>query len=188
MRSVVVRVVLGLEALLLVGLCAGCGRDVEVLDTIPGSDVGRMAERQLEAENPELAPGTLSCPDLDLRVGKQVHCTRTTELSGGRVVKVRGAVTVMSLASGGRLHVRMDASATEFGVAGGQLAKALSRQWLQRSHVRPSRLDCPYLRGEVGATVTCHLEVGGKRHDTDVVVTRVDPKDYRTTYVTRPHG
>jgi hypothetical protein len=188
MSSVVLRVVLGLETLLLVGLGAtGCGHDVAVIDTIGGDDVGRMAERQLEAENPELAAGTLACPDLRFRVGESVHCTRTTELSGGRVVKVHGVVTVMSLSSGGRLHVRMAERATEFGLAGHELAAGLSRRWEQRFHVRPSRVECPYLRGEVGATVTCRVKVGGVRHDTEVVVTRVDPQGYRTTYTTRPH-
>jgi hypothetical protein len=180
MSSVAVRVVLGL--LVAVGAC-GCGRDVAVLDTISGHDVARMAERQLEAENPELAPGTLSCPDLDFRVGRSVRCLRTTELSGGRVVKVHGVIRVMSLSSGGRLHVAMDPRATEFGLAGDALAARLARQ---RSGARPDTVHCPYLRGTVGAKVTCRVVVGGTRQDVDVVVTRVDAHDYRTTYVTRP--
>lgn len=184
MSSVAVRVALGL--LVAAGAC-GCGRDVEVLDTISGHDVGRMAERQLEAQNPELAPGTLSCPDLDFRVGKSVRCLRTTELSGGRVVKVHGVIRVTSLASGGRLHVTMDAHASEFGVAGDRVAAELARTWVQRFRVRPSMLECPYLRGAVGTTITCRVEVRGTRHDTDVVVTRVDAGTYRTTYTTRPH-
>lgn len=188
MSSVGVRVALGLETLLLVGLgAAGCAHDVAVVDTIAGDDVGRMAEQQLEAENPELVSGRLECPDLRLRVGESVHCTRTTELSGGRVVKVRGVVTVTSLSAGGRLHVRMEERATEFGLAGHQLAAALTRDWVRRRHVRPSRVECPYLRGEVGASVTCRVRAGGTRHDTDVVVTRVDPQEYLTTYRTRPH-
>ncbi|HET6168314.1 MAG TPA: hypothetical protein VFE07_15900 [Marmoricola sp.] len=184
MSSVAVRVVLGL---LIAAGGSGCGRDVVALDTISGHDVGRMAERQLEAENPELAPGTLSCPDLDFRVGRSVRCLRTTRLSGGRIVKVHGVIRVTSLASGGRLHVTMDARASEFGLAGDQLAAELARTWVQRFRVRPSTLECPYLRGAPGTTVTCRVVVGGVRHDTDVVVTRVDARSYRTSYTTRPH-
>jgi hypothetical protein len=183
MSAVAVRVLLGLLVALGTG---GCGRDVAVLDTIPGHDVARMAERQLEAENPELAPGTLSCPDLDFRVGRSVRCLRTTELSGGRVVKVHGVIRVMSLSSGGRLHVAMDPRATEFGLAGDELASQLAHR--QRFGARPSTVHCPYLRGTVGTTVTCRVVVGGTRQDVDVVVTGVDARDYRTTYVVRPHG
>src|SRR5215216_7526592 len=91
--------------LLLCLVVAGCGSDVTVLDEIDGEKVGTMAERELEAQNPRLAPGTLDCPDLDFETDASVQCLRTTELSAGRVVKVMGTVTVTSLSSGGRLHV-----------------------------------------------------------------------------------
>lgn len=169
--------------LVLLGLVAtGCGRDVGVPDRLAGDSVARMAEQELEAENPGLAPGTLSCPDLEFRVGASVRCLRTTELSGGRVVKVGGTVRVTSRDSGGRLHVAMDEHAREFGLAGEQLVAGVRRKYRHRFGVEPSRLDCPYLRGAVGARVTCRLEAAGARHDVDVVVTAVDPASYATTY------
>lgn len=184
MRALAVRVGLGMLVAL---TSAGCGRDVTSVDQLDGTEVATMAEHELEAQNPRMAPGTLACPDLDLEAGAKVRCLRTTELDGGRVVKVGGTVEVTSLASGGRLHVAMDRTATEFGVAGDQVAADLRRQYVQRFHASPSRLECPYLRGQVGAVVTCRLVAGGKRHDVDVVVTAVEPASYRTTYVARTH-
>jgi hypothetical protein len=184
MDAAAVRVVLGL--LVLLG-ATGCGRDVAVLDDIAGNKVSTMVERELEAQNPGLAPGRLTCPDLDFTIGAAVRCLRTTELSHGRVVKVRGLVEVMSIASGGRLHIEMDAHATEFGVSGDHLAADLRQRYLKRVHAQPSRLDCPYLRGAVGTTVTCQVEIGGKLKHVDVEVIAVDPESYRTTYVVGPH-
>jgi hypothetical protein len=173
--------------LLLCLVVAGCGGDVTVLDEIDGDKVATMAERELEAQNPRLAPGTLDCPDLDFEAHASVRCMRTTELGQGRVVKVVGTVTVTSLTSGGRLHVAMDDEAQEFGLAGDYLAADVRRQYVQRGGAEPSRVDCPYLRGKVGTVVTCRLEAGGARHDVDVVVTAVDPAGYRTSYVAKAH-
>ena len=184
MSSVAVRVVLGL---LIAAGGSGCGRDVVALDHISGSKVAAMAERELEAENPRMAPGRLSCPDLDFRAGAWVRCMRTATLSGGRWVRVSGVIKVTSLVSGGRLHVTMDDHAAEFGVSGDHLAADLSHRYVQRFKVQPSRVRCPDLRGAVGATVTCQVVAGGTRQDTDVVVTRVDPTSYATTYITRAH-
>ena len=188
MSVTAVRVTLGV-LVTVVGtvLVAGCGRDVVVLDEIGGSKVGAMAERELEAENPRLALGTMACPDLDFRVGASVRCVRTTELSGGRIVKVGGTVKVASLASGGHLHVAMDSEATEFGLAGDRIAADLRQQFVQRFQRQPSRLTCPYLRGVVGHRVTCRLVDRGARRDVDVVVTGVDPATYAVRYVAKAH-
>jgi hypothetical protein len=183
-----VKVVLTSAVCLLLGVAvAGCGRDVVVLDEIEGSKVAAMAERELEAQNPRLAPGTLSCPDLDFEVGSTVHCLRTTELSEGRVVKVRGTVEVTSRASGGRLHVAMDDDAQEFGLTGDQVAAALSQQSAKRFGGVPSHVDCPYLRGKVGTTITCSVDLGATRREVDAVVTAVDAEQYDTVYVFRRH-
>ena len=174
---------------LLLGIAvAGCGRDVVVLDELEGSKVAAMAERELEAQNPRLAPGTLSCPDLDFEVGSSVHCLRTAELSKGRVVKVRGTVEVTSRASGGRLHVAMEDDAKEFGVTGEQVAAALGHQLAERSAGVPGNIACPYLRGKVGTTITCSFDLDGARHDVDAVVTAVDAEEYDTVYVFRKHS
>ena len=173
-------------ALLAALLPTGCSADISVPDHLGGHEVGTMAERELEAENPRLVPGTLSCPDLDYRPGASVRCLRTTELSQGRVVKVRGTVEVASVSSGGRLHVTMDPQAAEFGLAGEAIAADLRKRFVQRFHAEPTAVTCPYLPAEVDRRVTCRLDAGGVRHDVEVVVTAVDPDAYRTTYVTRP--
>jgi hypothetical protein len=171
------------HGLLLVVMLSGCGGGTAAPDRLDGDSVARMAEQELEAENAGLAPGTLSCPDLDFRVGASVRCVRTTGLSGGRVVKVGGTVSVTTRASGGRLHVAMDQQAREFGLDGDEFVAGVRKRYRQRFGVDPSRLDCPYLHGEVGARVTCRVEAGGSRHDVDVVVTAVDAATYGTSYV-----
>jgi hypothetical protein len=171
-------------ALLVALLPSGCGSDGPALDQLAGHDVGTMAERELEAENPRLAPGTLTCPDLDYRAGASVRCRRTAELSGGRVVEVRGTVEVTSTDSGGRLHVTMDDDVEAFGVSGDDLEADLRRRYVQRFQAEPTAVSCPYLRAVVGQRVTCRLEARGVRHDVEVVVTATHPESYRTDYRT----
>lgn len=160
-------------------LATGCGGDPPLPDRLRGNAVAAMAERQLEAQNPRMASGTLSCPDVALKVGASVRCIRTTELSEGRLVKIGGTVSVTSVASGGRLHVAMDRQAQEFGLAAERLAAGVRRWFAKRYGVAPAGLTCPYLRGEIGARVACHVAGG---HDVEVVVTHVDPATYTTTY------
>jgi hypothetical protein len=174
-------------ALLVAALPAGCGEDVVRLDNLDGAKVAAMAERELEAENPGLTAGSLACPDLDFRVGAQVRCLRTTTLPNGRIVKVGGTVRVSSLASGGRLHVAMDGKASEFGLSGAQVAAELRRQYAQLFHAEPGAVDCPYLRGELHATVACHVRVGSHRRRVDAVVAQVDPEAYAVHCRFRPH-
>lgn len=189
MNAVAVRVAF---AVLVALLTAGCGggpappvASASLPREIDGSQVGTMAERELESQNPGMASGTLACPDLSLDVGATVRCLRTTELSEGRVVKVNGTVEVTSLSSGGRLHVTMDDEATEFGVTGDQVATAVRH----RVGAPTAVVRCPYLLGKIGTVVTCRVEAGGRRRDVEVEVTAVDPQGYRTTYVVRqPHA
>ena len=166
---------------------AGCGRDVALPDQLDGTTVGALAERELEAQNPGMATGELDCPDLRFEVGSSVRCRRTTHLSGGRVVKVRGTVEVTSLASGGRLHVAMDEDAEEFGLSGEYLSMQVRRRYVARFATTPIRLECPYLRGQVGVQVICGVRVPGGRHDVDVTVTAVDADSYGTTYRIKVH-
>ena len=175
-----------LAGVLLLGtLLTACGGDPPVPDRLPGKAVAAMAERQLEAENPRMATGHLSCPDLHLRVGASVRCLRTTELSGGRVVKVAGTVRVTSVHGGGRLHVAMDQHAAEFGLTGEQVAAVVRDRYAGRHHLAPRGVECPYLRGVVGTVVSCRVEVGGRTRLVDVVVTRVDPASYGTGFALR---
>lgn len=174
-------------AMVLAALPAGCGQDVRLPDHLSGSSVGSMAERELETENPRLEHGSLSCPALDLRVGASVRCLRTTAFGDGRIVKVRGTVRVTSLASGGRLHVAMDSEAAEFGLSGDRVATDLRRQSGHLFHRSPDRIDCRYLRGQVGARSTCDVQIGGTRRVVDAVVTGVDAEAYAVRYTFRPH-
>jgi hypothetical protein len=173
---------------LLLLLTTGCGGTDTSVDVLKGKDVGVLAERQLETQNPTMSPGTLACPDLDFEVGASVRCLRTTELSEGRVVKVEGTVEVTAKESGGKLHIKMDDHAKEFGLAGTYVANGVRQQYARRFHREPGRLDCPYLRGEVGNEITCHLEFAGDSRDVDVVVTAVHPAQYDTDYTFKAAG
>jgi hypothetical protein len=173
--------VASLGCALVLAACGG-GHQSPGPDRLAGRDVAAMAERELEAENVGMSTGTMTCPDLDFEVGATVRCLRTTELSGGRVVKVRGTVKVTSVGSGGRLHVAMDDEAEEFGLSGAEVAADVGRRYQRRFHVRPDRVDCPYVRGEVGAQATCLVVVAGKKHPVGVRVTAVDREAYRTSY------
>jgi hypothetical protein len=174
--------------LLLAALVAGCGTgDPPLPDRLAGRAVGAMAERQLETQNPRMARGTMACPDLDLRVGASVRCLRTTELSGGRVVRVAGTVRVTSTGGGGRLHVAMDEQARSFGLTGDQVAAGAREQYAGRHHVTPTSADCPDLEGRVGAVVACRLQVSGRTRIVDAVVTSVDRATYTTRFVVRRH-
>ena len=156
--------------LLVAVLPGGCGQGagLPLPDHLAGHEVGAMAERELEAENPRIAPGRLACPDLELRTGASVRCLRTAELSEGRVVKVRGTVSVTSLAAGGRLHVSMDPGAEEFGMTGAQLAAELRRRYSGRPEDRPARVTCPYLRAEIGQRVICRVDLAGAARTVEV--------------------
>lgn len=180
---VVARAVLPVVALL---ATSGCG-DADARGTLDAAGVGRMAERELVAENPRMAPGEMSCPALDLEVGESVRCVRTTELSGGRVVEVHGTVEVTSVEAGGRLHVAMDADAARFGRSGDAVATEVRRRYAERWATDPEDVECPYLPGEVGARVTCTCRVGDAGKEVDVVVTKVVEETFDTTYrVGRP--
>jgi hypothetical protein len=169
---------------LVIGLAlAGCGQDAPDIDVLDGAEVATMAERELMAQNPRMAPGTLACPDLEFKVGESVRCLRTTELSGGRVVKVAGSVEVTSRDSGGRLHVAMDDEAAEFGLAGDQLASELAARYTRAG--KGAVVECPYLRGTVGHQVTCQVDISGARRDVVTVVTAVDEQRYDVDYETR---
>ena len=173
--------------ILAVVILVGCGgqearsADPPAGRTLEGAEVASMAEHRLEVENPSMAHGTMRCPDLDLRIGESVRCLRTVRLGDGRVVKVRGTVSVTSHTGGGRLHVAMDPDVTEFGVSGDRVARALRGHYAKR-HARVRDATCPYLRGEVGASVSCRFVVRGERRSAEAVVTAVDAATYRTSF------
>ncbi|MGY2876788.1 hypothetical protein ACVW00_003978 [Marmoricola sp. URHA0025 HA25] len=174
-------------ALMVAVLSTGCGHDVVRPDTLAGDKVAAMAERELEAENQQLTRGTLSCPDLDFHVGASVRCLRTTTLTSGRVVKVGGTVRVTSLVAGGRLHVAMDEVAEEFGITGEQVATELRAKYGRMFGGRADSVTCPYVRGQVGVTVTCRVQAADGPRRVDAVVAHVDAEKYAVRCAFRPH-
>ena len=154
-------------------LVSGCGAEDETPRTLTGDRVARMAEAQLEAEHPEMSPGSLSCQDLEFAIGATTRCTRTALLSEGRTVRVLGTVRVTSVENQGRLHVKLDDEAVAFGVTGDHLASELRKRGRSVGEV-----DCPDLDAVAGTTVTCELDDG----TVEVTVVEVDPDEYDVEY------
>lgn len=169
---------LGAAALIL--CLAGCGADDADAPprTLSGDEVGRMAEAQLEAEHPGMAPGTISCPDLTLEVGATTRCTRQATLSQGRTVQVLGTVEVAGVEGAGLLHVQLDDEVTSFGLAAPELTRRVIARLDGTSLERPD-LECPAIDGYVGAAVTC---TDPREAEIPVVVTEVDPEAYTVEF------
>jgi len=173
------------SAILLVVLLAGCGSPSEPpleIDRLPGAQVGEMAERELEAEHPAMAPGTITCPDLDWEVDASVRCVQVAELSEGRQVTIGGTVTVTDVTGGGRLHVELDDTVAEFGITGAYLSADLETRARDRLDPDPSSVRCPYLAGPVGTTVRCSLVHEGRKQIVLARVTALDPENHETSY------
>jgi hypothetical protein len=164
----------------------GCGEAETGPATMPGERVARMAEEQLEADHPGMAPGILSCPDLAFEIGATTRCTRIAELSRGRRVRVLGTVEVTSVAGGGALHVRLDDAAKEFGLDGGFLASRLGDRLDKLGRTAPDSIDCPYLVGRIGASVVCTVSFPAGSTRARIRVTSVDPSSYEVGYSIDP--
>lgn len=172
-------------------LVSGCGsseggatpepKAASTMDVLPGERVGELAEKQLEAEHQEMAPGTVDCPDLKFELAAEVRCMKTATLSEGRRVKVAGTVTVTSTEGYGKLHVLLDDEVAEYGVDADHLAGQVE-QWLRAQGKEPAEVRCPYLVGEPDAVVTCTADVAGRRAKVAVAVTEVDDEEFRTRY------
>lgn len=160
----------------------GAGVDASPsLDVLPGEQVGRLAEQQLEAEHLEMATGKVTCPDLDWVLNASVRCLKISELSAGRRVKIPGTVTVTSTEGGGRLHVELDDQVTEFGLDGVELGRQVTA-WVRAGSPSAGAATCPYLRGAIGASTRCTVDISGRQYVVLVEVTRVAAADYRTSY------
>lgn len=193
MRSLVLMT----AGLLLVSGCGGLAdsraatgaADSPTIDSLDGSRVGELAEKQLELKHPQMAIGRITCPDLVFAVGRSVRCERVAELSGGRRIRVLGTVTVTSVEGGGKLHVELDDDVTEFGIAGTRLVSDL-RSALAERQARAVWAHCPYLLGKRGQAVLCRFRLAGaasakgagKVGKVRVVVTGVDPDANATRY------
>lgn len=151
------------------------------ITSLPGSRVGELAEKELEAEHADMALGSVQCPDLAWRVDASVRCVKTSVLSGGRRLLIPGTVTVTSTQGWGKLHVVLDDQVAEFGLAGRQVASRV-RAWVARHGRARSRVACPYLRGVSGATELCAVRVGGQRATVRVLVVSTDAATYSTRF------
>jgi hypothetical protein len=160
-------------------LLAGCGSTARLvpeprLTSLPGLQVGTMAERQLEADHPGMAPGRLTCPDLAWKVGAMVRCIQVVVLSGGRQLRIPGTVAVTTTTGGGRLHVHLADEVSDYGVTAEHLAADLRDQASKRLRAAVRKVTCPYLGGPIGTTVRCVLRVHGA---TRVVLARITDRD-----------
>ncbi len=174
------------SAILLVVLLAGCGSPSEPpleIDRLPGAQVGEMAERELEAEYPAMAPGTVTCPDLDWELDASVRCVQVAELSEGRQVTIGGTVTVTDVTGGGRLHVELDDTVAEFGITGAYLGADLETRARARLDLDPTSVRCPYLSGPVGTTVRCRVVHQSRTEIVLARITALAPERHATSYV-----
>lgn len=175
-------------ALAAVGLLlAGCGSTPGLvseprLTSLPGFQVGTMAERQLEADHPGMAPGRLTCPDLAWKVGAMVRCIQVVVLSGGRQLRIPGTVAVTSTSAGGQLHVHLADAVSDYGVTAEHLTSDLRDQAVKRLRGGVRKVSCPYLSGPVGTTVRCVLRARGATRAVLARITDRDPADNATAY------
>lgn len=172
-------------AMVSVLLACGCGAGDDAAParrtTLAGTEVARMAETQLEQENPRIARGSMTCPSLSLRLGAEVRCHRVALLDGGRELRMSGTVRVNSVAGQGRLRVRLDET-FRYGVSAGHLAADL-RARLGSRGIRADRVDCPWLSGPAGTVARCSVTVGKKRLVSRARVTGRDDATQTTRYV-----
>lgn len=165
-------------AAVLLGGCGGPG-------TIDGEELADVADTQLRKNDPRIVEGTMECPSVAAEVDASVRCTRTAEVEGRRVV-LEGTVTVKEVDGGdANVHVQMDDQPKEFGQTGDSIADDIGRQFEQRFGRAPDKIECPYLKGEVGAEVTCDLESEGDAYDVVVTATGVDEAKMDTDYTFR---
>lgn len=166
-------------SILLLGGC-GSGTEVSLPRTLTGTQVGVMAERQLEAQHVRMRPGTMTCPDLELRKGASVRCVRRTELTGGRVVRIGGTVEVTSTREGGRLHVRLDTDPIDYGLTSAAVAAEVAR----RTNLEATSLRCSALPGRIGALGRCRIV--GTTKVVRLRVTKVDGRECWTHFDVLP--
>ena len=152
--------------------------------TLDGETIAARANAQLEQENPDLAPGDLSCPDVTYEVGASSRCMRTVVLEDGRVVRIGATVVIDKVTGSGHFTIRVDDRPTDFGVTGKAVLADLSKQYAAKyGGKRPTGSCPPYLAGKVGTTMTCRLKTPDGKLRIRVKVSRVDPETYTTEYL-----
>jgi len=177
------RALIGLLVFLTV---TGCGGEAGVSSgpkTLDAKTVATRANALLEKQNPQLAPGALTCQEVRFKVGATSRCMRTVVFNDGRLVRSGATVTIDKVKDGGHLQVQVDDAPTEFGITGKAVFADLARQFAARYKVKPPTGACPpYLEGKVGTTITCRLETAQGNLGVGVKVTRVEPKTFDTQY------
>ena len=181
------RTLSGLVLVLL--MVTGCGAEAGVSATprtLDGKTVATRANALLMKQNPQLAPGALTCQKVRFKVGATSRCTRTVVFNDGRLVRSGATVTIDGVKDGGHLEVQVDDEPAEFGITGKAVFDDLARQYAARSKVKAPTGGCPpYLKGEVGTTITCSLETAQGNLAIEVKVTKVEPKTFETQYTFR---
>jgi len=167
-------------------MVAGCGAEAGVSATpknLDGKTVATRANALLMKQNPQLAPGSLTCQKVRFKVGATSRCTRTVVFNDGRLVRSGATVTIDEVKGGGHLQVQVDGEPAEFGITGKAVFADLARQFAARYKVKPPTGACPpYLKGKVGTTITCTLETAEGKLAIEVKVTKVEPKTFETQY------
>ena len=156
---------------------------------LDGATIASRANAQLEQENPDLAHGELSCPDVEYEVGATARCVRTVVLDDGRLVRIGATVNIDKVTGTGHFTIRVDDRPTEFGVTGRSVLADLSKQYAAAYGGRRPTGSCPpYLAGKVGTTMTCRLKTREGKLRVRVKVSRVDPETYTTEYLFKAVG
>jgi len=174
---------------LLVLVVTGCGAEAGVSvmpENLDGKTVATRANALLEKQNPQLAPGSLTCQKVRFKVGEISRCTRTVVFDDGRLVRSGATVTIDGVKDGGHLQVQVDDEPKEFGITGKAVFADLARQYAARYKVKAPTGGCPpYLAGKVGTKITCNLATAEGKLAVEVKVTRVVPKNFETLYTFR---
>ena len=165
------------------GLAGACS---DTKDEMSGGEVAKVANKQLEKENPEIAHGELTCKALVVKVDAKTRCVRTVAGTAGRLVKIGVGVQVTSIKdTTAHLGIKVDQEPQEFGLTGEFIEDDLAKQYQTRFGSAPDEVDCPYLQGAMGNQITCELTAEGEDHDVEVTVSAVDAANLDTDYTYR---
>lgn len=178
MKSVVRAVAVGLAVLV-----SGCGFEVSTTPKeLDGEKLAARANRQLEAQNPGMAPGELTCEDVAYEKDATARCVRTVVFDDGRLVRIGATVTIEDVEGEGRFGITVDEAAEEFGVTGRSVFEELANSYERRFGDVPTGACPEYLPGKVGESMTCTLQTNRGRLRVRVEVTRVRPETFETQY------
>jgi hypothetical protein len=161
-------------ALAAVLFATGCSFSASVgSDTIDGAELADKVEAEFRAL-PDIADGTMECPDIKDEVGAEVRCVRTVEGDGVRAELGVTVTVVEPDEDGNNLDFQADDEATSVTVLAESLNDYISGQVEDQYGVAPEAIDCPELLGEVGNEATCPLTVEGDEYEAVITVTGIE--------------